>query len=206
VICLATVVYVFIGLLAASDQVVSSRYVSLEIWQGTLALETLGRNDVLLINGLVSELGDPCCKNWTTAVVSFYLAGRQCLRTHSIHVLKRLINGVTCKVRGCLFLFILIIIIIIIVILQAVLLDNGSKVVKVDAELYQYLAACRSSGLIPANCLDSTVAVQHQPHQQLLLPSNNNGATPSEANDSGSCREPPAGVARAAQYATSSGK
>jgi len=44
--------------------------VSLEIWQGTLALEALGGNAVLLENGLaVSELGDPCCKNWTTAVV-----------------------------------------------------------------------------------------------------------------------------------------
>jgi len=30
-----------------------------------------GGNTVLLIDGPVSELGDLCCKNWTTSVVSF---------------------------------------------------------------------------------------------------------------------------------------
>jgi len=44
----------------------SSRHVSLEIWRGTLVLETMGGNAVLLIEGPVSELGDLCCKNWTT--------------------------------------------------------------------------------------------------------------------------------------------
>ena len=79
-----------------------------------------------------------------------------------------------------------------------------TKVVRVDAELYQYLAARRSSGLLPANCLDPSA--QHQPHQQIIIPANgNNGVTLSEHNDSGSCRAPPGGVARAAQYATSSG-
>jgi len=75
----------------------SSRHVSLEIWQGTLALETMGGNVVLLIDGPVSELGNPCCKQWTTAVVSFYLARRrQCIRTHSMHVLMWVNLGVTC--------------------------------------------------------------------------------------------------------------
>jgi len=46
-------------------------------------LETLGGNAVLLINGPVSELGDPCCKNWTTAVVSFYLAGYAYVLTYT---------------------------------------------------------------------------------------------------------------------------
>jgi len=52
----------------------SSRRLSREIWQlvdGTFALDTFGGNDVLLIDGPVSELGDSSCKNWTTAVVSF---------------------------------------------------------------------------------------------------------------------------------------
>jgi len=51
VICLAPVFFVFIKLRAASDQ-----FVSLEIWQGTLALETMGGNAVLLIDGPVSEV------------------------------------------------------------------------------------------------------------------------------------------------------
>jgi len=74
-----------------------SCHVSLEIWQGTLALETMGGNAVLLIDGPFSELGDPCCKKWTTAVVSLYLTGRrQCIRTHSMHVLMWVDLGVTC--------------------------------------------------------------------------------------------------------------
>jgi len=79
VICLAHVFIVFLGQCAASDQFVSPRVA------GNLTLEMMGGNDVLLIAGPVSELGDLCYKNWTTAVVSFYLAGRrQCIRTRSI--------------------------------------------------------------------------------------------------------------------------
>jgi len=63
--------------------------------KGHLYLDTFGGNDILLINGPVSVLGDPCYKNWTTAVVSFYSFGLlQCLRTHSVYVL---VYGVTCQ-------------------------------------------------------------------------------------------------------------
>jgi len=76
VFCLATVVFSLDCELQVAG---SSRHVSIEIWQGTLALESMGGNAVLLRAGPVSELGDPCCKNWTNAVVSFYLAGRRLL-------------------------------------------------------------------------------------------------------------------------------
>jgi len=58
----------------------------------------MGGNAVLLIDGPVSELGDPCCKNWTTADMSFHLTGRrQCiLYAHSMHVLIWVDVGVTC--------------------------------------------------------------------------------------------------------------
>jgi len=76
VICLVPVFFVFIGLRAASDQFFSPRVA------GNLARDIGLGNDggyaVLLIDGPVSEFGDLCYKNWTTAVVSFYLAGRLC--------------------------------------------------------------------------------------------------------------------------------
>jgi len=91
VICLAPVFFVFIGLRAASDQFVTPHFA------GNVALETMGGNFVLLLDGPVSESGDLCYKNWTTAVVSFYLAGRrQCIRTYSMHVLMWVDLGVTC--------------------------------------------------------------------------------------------------------------
>jgi len=92
VICLAPVFFVFVGLRAASDQFVSPGIA------GNLArdigLGNDGRNAVLLIDAPVAELGDLCCKNCTTAVVSFYLAGRrQCIRTQSINQsINQLIN------------------------------------------------------------------------------------------------------------------
>jgi len=56
-----------------------------------------GGNAVLLLGGPVSKLGDLCYKNWTTAVVSFYLTGwLQCMRTCSIHMLMWVDLGVTC--------------------------------------------------------------------------------------------------------------
>jgi len=83
VICLAPVFFVFIGLRAASDQFVSPGIA------GNLArdigLGDDGGNAVLLIDGPVSELGDLCCKNWTTAVVSFYLAGRRQCSMYSLN-------------------------------------------------------------------------------------------------------------------------
>jgi len=85
------VFFVFLGLRAASGQFVSPRFA------GNLALETISGNAVLLIDGPVLEFGDLCYKNWTTAVVSFYLAGRrQCIRTRSMHGLMWVDLGVTC--------------------------------------------------------------------------------------------------------------
>jgi len=73
VIRLATVVFVFVGLRAASDQFVSPRVAGNSARD--IGLGNDGGNAVLLIDGPVSELGDLCYKNWTTAVVSVYLAG-----------------------------------------------------------------------------------------------------------------------------------
>jgi len=76
VICLAHVIFVVIGLRAVSDQFISP------LVAGALAkdigLGNDGGNSVLLIDGPVSEFGDLSYKNWTTAVMSFYLAGRLC--------------------------------------------------------------------------------------------------------------------------------
>jgi len=96
VICLAPVFFVFIRLRAASDQFVSPGV------GGHLARDIGLRNDdgnaVLSLDGPVSQLGDLCCKNWTTAVVSFYMAGRrQCIRTRSMHGLMWVDLGVTCQ-------------------------------------------------------------------------------------------------------------
>jgi len=96
VICLAPVFFVFIGLRTASDQFVSPGVA------GNLArdigLGDDGGNAVLLIDGAVSELGDLCCKNWTTVVVRLYLAGRrQCIRTRSMHRLMWFDLRVTCQ-------------------------------------------------------------------------------------------------------------
>jgi len=94
VICLAPVFFVFIGLQAASDQFVSPGVA------GNLArdngLGDDGGNAVLFLDG--PEIGDLCCKNWTTAVVSFYLSGRrQCNRTRCRHGLMWFDLGVTCQ-------------------------------------------------------------------------------------------------------------
>jgi len=100
VICLAPAFFVFIGLRAASDQFVSPGVA------GKLArdigLGNDGGNTVLLTDGPVLELGDLCYKNWTTAVVSFYFAGRrQCIRTRSMHVMMWVDLGVTCYCHCC---------------------------------------------------------------------------------------------------------
>jgi len=78
VICLAPV---FLSSLGCELQVTSSsRHVSLEILKGTLALETMGGNAVPLIEGPVSELGDPCCCEflfgWTTTLHPYSLYAR----------------------------------------------------------------------------------------------------------------------------------
>jgi len=95
VICLAPVIFVVIGLRAVSDQFVSP------LVAGGLAkdigLGNDGGNAVLLIDGPVSEFGDLWYKNWTTAVVSFYLAGRLCSASvlDSMHVRMWVDLGVT---------------------------------------------------------------------------------------------------------------
>jgi len=95
VICLAPVFFVFIGLRAASDQFVSPGVAG--NLTRDVSLVNDGGNAVLLIDGPVSEVSDLCCKNWTTAVVSFYLAGRrQCIRTRSMYGLMWFDLGVTC--------------------------------------------------------------------------------------------------------------
>jgi len=108
VICLANVVFVCIGMLAASGQ-----FVSLEIGNSLIfTLDKSGGNDVLLINGPISKFGDSCYQNWTSsAAASFCSTGLlQCLRTHSIYVPMRLICGVTYnalyEIRVCFAFFV----------------------------------------------------------------------------------------------------
>jgi len=97
VTCLAPVFFVFIGLRAASDQFVSPGVAGHRILVRDIGLGDDGGNAVLLIDRSVSELGDLCCKNWTTVVVSFYLARRrQGIRSRSMHGLMWFDLGVTC--------------------------------------------------------------------------------------------------------------
>jgi len=82
------------GLRAVSDQFVSP------LVAGGLAkdigLGNDGGNAVLLIDGPVSEFGDLYYTNWTTAIVSFYLAGRCSASVlYSMRVLMWVDLGVT---------------------------------------------------------------------------------------------------------------
>jgi len=86
--------FCLIGLQAVSDQFVSP------LVAGGLAMDiglgNDGGNAVLLIDGPVLEFGDLWYKNWTTAVVSFYLAGRCSASVlYSMHVLMWVDLGVT---------------------------------------------------------------------------------------------------------------
>jgi len=84
VICLAPVFFVSIGLQAVSDQFVSPGVA------GNLArdigLGNDGGNAVLLIDGPVSELGDLCCKNWTTAGCEFLFGWTTTVHPYSLNV------------------------------------------------------------------------------------------------------------------------
>jgi len=83
----ANVNFVSIGMLAASGQIVSPPVAgNWQLVDGTFTLDKSGGNDVLLINGPVSEFGYSWYKNWTSAAASFCPTGLlQCLRTHFMH-------------------------------------------------------------------------------------------------------------------------